>query len=158
MLTFLAYLFLFFIHTMWSVNDGKSGEYQPLWVPRFWNFGGFPAAPSLTDHTVWTYKLEKFQLEKSKNSFNELIAKGHLISKANCQAVNSSKKRTNEFVFTSMRRVFIRFLEEIEDSKKTFWNYLTFSCFSFMDFVDEFCLSFSKFSMQGFCLVYLLPL
>ena len=32
----------------------------------------------------------------------------------------------NEFVFTSMRRVFIRFLEEIEDSKKTFRNYLTF--------------------------------
>ena len=32
----------------------------------------------------------------------------------------------NEFVFTSMRRVFIRFLEEIEDSKKAFRNYLTF--------------------------------
>ena len=28
--------------------------------------------------------------------------KGQLISKANCQAMNSSKKRTNEFVFTSM--------------------------------------------------------
>ena len=26
--------------------------------------------------------------------------KGQLISKANCQAMNSSKKRTNEFVFT----------------------------------------------------------
>ena len=25
-----------------------------------------------------------------------------------------------------MRRVFVRFLEEIEDSKKAFWNYLTF--------------------------------
>jgi primosomal protein N'' len=51
-----------------------------------------------------------------------------LISKANCQAVNSSsKKRTNEFVFTSMRRVFAPFLEEIEDSKKAFQNYLTSS-------------------------------
>ena len=48
--------------------------------------------------------------------------KGQLISKANCQAVNSSKKRTNEFVFTTMRRVFVRFLEEIEDTKKTFRN------------------------------------
>ena len=48
------------------------------------------------------------------------MAKGQLISKANCQAVNSSKKRTNEFVFTTMRRVFVRFLEEIEDSKKAF--------------------------------------
>ena len=42
--------------------------------------------------------------------------KGQLISKANCQAVNSSKKRTNEFVFTTMRPVFVRFLEEIEDT------------------------------------------
>ena len=48
--------------------------------------------------------------------------KGQLISKANCQAVNSSKKRTNEFVFTTMRSVFVRFLEEIEDSKKAFRN------------------------------------
>ena len=50
-------------------------------------------------------------------------AKGQLILKANYQAVNSSKKRTNEFVFTTMRRVFVRFLEEIEDSKKAFRNY-----------------------------------
>ena len=50
-------------------------------------------------------------------------AKGQLILKANCQAVNSSKKRTNEFgFFTTMRRVFVRFLEEIEDTKKTFRN------------------------------------
>ena len=56
------------------------------------------------------------------------ISKGQLISKANCQAVNSSKKnRMNEFVFTSMQRVFHRFFEEIEDSKKVFRNYLTFS-------------------------------
>ena len=47
-------------------------------------------------------------------------AKGQLISKANCQAEDSSKKRTNEFIFTSMRHVFICFLEEIEDSKKAF--------------------------------------
>ena len=36
-------------------------------------------------------------------------SKGQLISKANCQAVNSSKKRTNEFFFTTMRRVFVQF-------------------------------------------------
>ena len=48
--------------------------------------------------------------------------KGQLISKANYQAVNSSKKQTNELVFTTMRRryVFVRFSEEIEDTKKTF--------------------------------------
>ena len=49
-----------------------------------------------------------------------VVAKGQLISKANCQAVNSSKKRTNEFIFTTMRRVFVRFLEEIEDTKRRF--------------------------------------
>ena len=54
--------------------------------------------------------------------------KGQLISKANCQAVNSSKERKNEFVSTSMPRVFVHSLEEIEDYKKAFRNYLTFSC------------------------------
>ena len=54
---------------------------------------------------------------------------GHLILKANYQAVNASKKRTNEFVFTSMRRVFVRFLEESLARKKTFRDYLTFSRF-----------------------------
>ena len=49
-------------------------------------------------------------------------AKSQLISKANCQAVNSSKKRTNKFVFTNMRLVFVRFLEEIEDTKNAFRN------------------------------------
>ena len=53
--------------------------------------------------------------------------KGQLISKANYQAVNSSKKRTNEFVFTTMRCVFVRFLEEIENTKKSFQNYITFN-------------------------------
>ena len=47
-------------------------------------------------------------------------------SKANCQAVNSSNKRMYEFIFTAMRRVLVCFLEEIEDSKKVFRNYLTF--------------------------------
>ena len=60
------------------------------------------------------------------------LTKGQLISKANCQAVNFSKKRTNEFVFITMRRVFVCFLEEIEDSKKAFRNYLTFSMFYFL--------------------------
>ena len=47
-------------------------------------------------------------------------SKGQLISKANYQPVNSFKKRTNEFVFTSMRRVFVRFLEESLARKKCF--------------------------------------
>ena len=54
-------------------------------------------------------------------------AKGQIISKANYGILNSSKKQTNKFVFTTMRLVFVRFLEKIEDTKKTFRNYLTFS-------------------------------
>ena len=64
----------------------------------------------------------KFESKKVK-----LHSKGQLISQANCQAVNSSKKRTNEFVFTTMQRVFVRFLEESSARKKTFRDYLTFS-------------------------------
>ena len=47
------------------------------------------------------------------------ITKGQLILKANCQAMISSE---NEFVFTTMRSVFVRYLEEIEDTKKVFRN------------------------------------
>ena len=64
--------------------------------------------------------------KRSRTTLYSWKTKGQLISKANCQAVNSSKKQTNEFVFTTMQRVFVRFLEEIEDTKKTFRNYLTF--------------------------------
>ena len=61
--------------------------------------------------------------------------KGQSISKANCQAMSASKKRTNEFIFTTMRRVFVCFLEEIDDTKKFFWNYLTFT-FSFFALIS----------------------
>ena len=51
-------------------------------------------------------------------------SKGQLISKTNCQAKDSSKKRTNEFV--RMRSVFVRFWEESSARKKKFQDYLTF--------------------------------
>ena len=60
--------------------------------------------------------------KKSEKKFFHIHTKGQLISKANCQAMNSSKKRTNKFVFTTVRRVFVRFLEEIEVTTKTFRN------------------------------------
>ena len=41
--------------------------------------------------------------------------------------MNSFKRRKNEFVFTTMRRVFVPFLEGIEDSKKAYQNDLTFN-------------------------------
>jgi hypothetical protein len=69
----------------------------------------------------------------------EFAVKGQLISKANCQAMNSSKKQTNEFVFTTIRRVIVRFLEDIDNTKKNYRNYLTFSSGS------EVCLTASFF-------------
>ena len=41
------------------------------------------------------------RLYKVENIENLLDTKGQLISKANCQAMNSSKKQRNEFVFTT---------------------------------------------------------
>ena len=53
--------------------------------------------------------------------------KGQLISKTNCQAEDSPKKRTNEFVFTSVLHVFVRFLGESSARKK---RLLTFTILS----------------------------
>ena len=39
---------------------------------------------------------------------------------------NSSKKQTNEFVFTTEMNSFVRFLGEFDDTKKSFRNYLNF--------------------------------
>ena len=49
-----------------------------------------------------------------------MVVKGQLISKRKSQAEDSPKKRTNEFVFTSMRCVFVRFLGESSARKKRF--------------------------------------
>ena len=71
--------------------------------------------------------------QKTNKIFVRIFAqasKGQLVSKANCQALISSKKRMNEFIFTTMLlRVLVCFLEEIEVTKETFQNYLTFSTY-----------------------------
>ena len=48
------------------------------------------------------------RVSRGEGDLEKNRTKGHLISKANCQAIVSPKKRTNEFVFTSMRRAFVR--------------------------------------------------
>ena len=42
-----------------------------------------------------------------KNITNECISKGQLISKVNCQAVDSPKKQTNEFAFFDMKSCYL---------------------------------------------------
>ena len=49
------------------------------------------------------FSCQKILSEKS------VFSKGQLISKTICQAEDSPKKRTNEFVFTTVGRVFVRF-------------------------------------------------
>ena len=49
---------------------------------------------------------------------NDYWVKGQLISKANCQAVISSKKRMNEFVFTTMRSFFGKNWSQQKDISK----------------------------------------
>ena len=55
------------------------------------------------------------------------MTKGQTNSKLFFQANVSSKRRTNKFDFTICQLVFVHFLEESEDTKKTFRNQLTFS-------------------------------
>ena len=84
------------------------------------------------------------------------LHKGQLISKANCQVVNSSKKRTNEFVFTTMRRVFVRFWKKLKTHKKSFCNQLTFSKRSIVFLLSLFSrISSSSSSLSLFALFYL---
>ena len=66
---------------------------------------------------------------------------------------NSPKKRTNEFVFTTTTNLFVCFLGEFEDTKKSFRNYLTFRNLkietwnnqSSKKFLEVFTLYFSNF-------------
>ena len=60
--------------------------------------------------------------EKKIDRDFDTCAKGQKISKANYGILNSSKERTKKFIFTTMRLVFVRFLEEIDDLKKPFRN------------------------------------
>ena len=85
-------------------------------------------ATYITD-TLKIYKGNRCCIEKIifVVKFHAITSKGQLISKTDCEAMDSSKKRTNEFVFTSMRRVFVRFLEESLGLTICFRNYLTFS-------------------------------
>ena len=119
-------------------NVGFSGRHRTSYTQK--NLNVYPHQRRITFHTwLWDTLYENIHsndyfLQSLTRKRHSLacwniyhLFKGQLISKANCQAEDSSKKRTNEFVFTTMRHVFVHFLEEIEDTKNTFQNYLTFN-------------------------------
>ena len=60
--------------------------------------------------------------KESRREGREESGKGQLISKANCQAVNSSKQRTNEFVFTTKQCVFVVFWRKLKTPIRHFEN------------------------------------
>ena len=74
--------------------------------------------------------------EKSILTFSSIYpvkscpSKGQIISKQLLASSDSSKQRTNEFMFFCLTvlktNLFVCFLEESEDAKKFFRNYLTF--------------------------------
>ena len=53
-------------------------------------------------------------------SSERILTKGQIISKRPLICSNSPKKRTNEFIFTTVRRVYVRFLGESSARKKRF--------------------------------------
>ena len=71
--------------------------------------------------------LNQEKLKKNQNREGRFgSTKGQIISKGLLVSSNSHKKQTNEFVFTTTKNSFVRFLGEFEDTKKSFRNYLTF--------------------------------
>ena len=60
--------------------------------------------------------------KKNPSYLENRVVKGQIILRWFLRSSISSKKRTKQFVFTSMRIVFVRFLEEIDDLKKPFRN------------------------------------
>ena len=86
----------------------------------------------------------KYTMKFLRNSVE--VAKCQLILKAKCQAMNSSKRRTNELVFTNMQCVFIRFLEE--SSARIFFFEIIWPLHSYSTavpayFLKEVCLLFN---------------
>ena len=83
-----------------------------------------PARPTCKRPCLINILIEQFPTGDSdwKTDFFNLFvfAKGQLISKWFLVSSNSSKKRMNEFFLLLQRHVFVRFLEEIEDTKNHF--------------------------------------
>ena len=95
----------------------------PFYFRDYWIFMPVfffsPRTDSCCQSTMGLNSISSHNNIKPISIATKMYAKGQLISKANCEAMNASKKRTNEFVFSC---VFVRFLEEIEDTKKVFRN------------------------------------
>ena len=81
--------------------------------------------------------LLQWQSDNLLCTYTEEAFKGQVILKGVLNSSISSKKQTKEFDFTTVihqinRLVFVRFLEEIEDTKKPFRNYLTFNILTYI--------------------------
>ena len=106
----------FYSNVIWLESGYKMSPLAPEWLENFlvtvgswsiWNFEylllfstGRHSWKSQNKHL----KIQYVQIDKLSKTLVWLniskYIKGQLISKTNCQAEDSSKKRTNEFVFT----------------------------------------------------------
>ena len=76
--------------------------------------------------------------DRSLYSYLLKVTKGKIISKGLLVSSNSPKKRTNEFLFTTTTHSFVHFLREIEDTKESFRNYLTFNKYKYLSKTTEY--------------------
>ena len=105
----------------WSVksecqNVGKNLETRHILSQRieFISAHHHTTKQASTDIRTWGHHI----LDEVYNFLSSY--KGQLISKANCQALNSSKKQTNEFVCTSIRCIFVNFWKKLKTAKRHF--------------------------------------
>ena len=93
---------------------------------------------SILEEKNGLFKFQKWPFFDYLWSFFWHLYKGQLISKRFLGSSISSKKWTKKFVFTTVRNDFVRFLEEIDDLKKPFRNWLIFSIFLFFYVLENF--------------------
>ena len=122
----------------YHIQCGHLGGSLPFFIIILISSGYWQKKPNSTasEKRTWGEKMRRpaaWLFDKRPNKFagllkfNKTFSKGQIISLANHGILNPSKKWTNKFVFTTTWLVFFRFLEEIEDTKKTFRNDLTLS-------------------------------
>ena len=93
----------------------------------------------------WLYKRQHYYIKTQSKLLPEKSgrcgswSKGQIISKGLFGILNFSQKRTNKFVSVVKTNLFVCFLGELEDTKKTFRNYLTFTSHAWLQMGRKMC-------------------
>ena len=124
---------LFYINRLWfRVPHGLSGAFirhytsRPLVLPYLRSLRPHKWLHLASTSTYWVSNGILFQKLFWPTVRKNCLPKGQIISKGLLVSTNSPKKWTNKFVFTTTTNLFVRFLGEFEDTKKSLRNFLTF--------------------------------